>query len=788
MCDKWKTRINDVAWGYRDKFRNTLNSLMKNGYLNLDPNEQAYSTFDKIFMNLVGKGYGSDIVANYFLESLDKYLFWIISIPELMESWGGYGQRLLKKKLYHGLKYFELWNRDMGVNDPSEMRFIIDMMHLVEARINASSSLAFLEGYPLLRNELKQNKLHRFVEEGINMFSEKPKMLSRFFMLELNTAQELIKLISRRCCLKNIRPRLERLFKSICDKDFNIENTTRLDSDELMEKGSTVICCSTELFLPEKVTVYNNMKLNTEWYLGSVYLNAFSHLFNGFPVVHAMPGYESSGEYLRNKGESYDVLSQNLFYIVDFYRILYFSLKFFPGLKNFLKNIFKLEFDNNRQITMDNPSNDLLVKLINSLFENKKPNENNDTTIDQICVFIKEKIINCDTFDDTLPIVSQIMERFSGYLNKTDMWCGIISFYSDYRYNTGLSKPHQDKANIQDAGKQKDNDNNRVNPGKKDRKDAISYNSEKDSDEDEDNNGDTFLGYYYDEWNNESQDYLHQWCCLNEVTDHNMVGGSGKISKPLNEEVKKVRQIFERIKPDLVRNEKNLPDGDDIILKNVINFLVEKKAKLSPEERLYSKFYKQERDIAAALLIDISGSTGEVLEDKEVLEIEKSAAFLLAEGLGKLGDKFGMFGFSGFGKDKCSYYIFKRFEEDWKDEQKKRLRNCRPNGATRIGVAIRHTVEKLKHVDASRKMIILMTDGKPQDSDGYTSEGLYAQYDVRMAGIEAKKNGIVVFCLSTENNSISELELMFPVKRYIVMKEIRELPRLLAKSYIKMTI
>ena len=113
---------------------------------------------------------------------------------------------------------------------------------------------------------------------------------------------------------------------------------------------------------------------------------------------------------------------------------------------------------------------------------------------------------------------------------------------------------------------------------------------------------------------------------------------------------------------------------------------------------------------------------------------------------------------------------------------------CRPCGSTRIGVAIRHTTEKLKRLDSQRKLMIVITDGKPQDSDGYTSEGLYAQHDVRMACIEAKRNGIVVFCLSTENNSLNELELMFPVKRYVIMRSIIELPQLLAKSYIKLTI
>ena len=139
------------------------------------------------------------------------------------------------------------------------------------------------------------------------------------------------------------------------------------------------------------------------------------------------------------------------------------------------------------------------------------------------------------------------------------------------------------------------------------------------------------------------------------------------------EQVRNVRQIFERLKPDFMRTKKDLLIGDEVELDTLLNYLVEKKAGLCPEEKIYCRDFKDERDIATALLINISGSTSESVEGKEVLEIEKSAAFLLAEGLRELDDKFGIFGFSGAGKDKCSYYIFKKFEEDWKEEQQQRL-------------------------------------------------------------------------------------------------------------------
>ena len=103
-----------------------------------------------------------------------------------------------------------------------------------------------------------------------------------------------------------------------------------------------------------------------------------------------------------------------------------------------------------------------------------------------------------------------------------------------------------------------------------------------------------------------------------------------------------------------------------------------------------------------------------------------------------------------------------------------------------MGVAIRHTGYKLSNIHARQKIIILITDGKPMDS-GYDPNSRYAQYDVRKANEENYTLGIDAFCISTDENKIEDLEIMFPFHRYVIVKSMTQLPKTLSQFYLKLT-
>ena len=68
-----------------------------------------------------------------------------------------------------------------------------------------------------------------------------------------------------------------------------------------------------------------------------------------------------------------------------------------------------------------------------------------------------------------------------------------------------------------------------------------------------------------------------------------------------------------------------------------------------------------------------------------------------------------------------------------------------------MGAAIRHVTAALGRERASRRLLLLLSDGKPNDVDVY--EGPYGVEDTRQAVAEARRQGITVFCLTVDREA-----------------------------------
>ncbi len=78
------------------------------------------------------------------------------------------------------------------------------------------------------------------------------------------------------------------------------------------------------------------------------------------------------------------------------------------------------------------------------------------------------------------------------------------------------------------------------------------------------------------------------------------------------------------------------------ILMRIIEALGDIRAGLAPSDRLFVQLLRDERDIAAMFLVDMSNST-----EGWVGVAVKEALVLLAEALEVVGDRYGIYGFSG---------------------------------------------------------------------------------------------------------------------------------------------
>ena len=106
-----------------------------------------------------------------------------------------------------------------------------------------------------------------------------------------------------------------------------------------------------------------------------------------------------------------------------------------------------------------------------------------------------------------------------------------------------------------------------------------------------------------------------------------------------------------------------------------------------------------------------------------------------------------------------------------------RIAALEPERYTRVGAALRHATAQLMQVRAAHRLLLLLSDGKPNDIDAY--EGRYGVEDARQAVGEARMQGIFPFCLTVDRQAASYLPAIFGAGRYGLLSHPERLPPLL---------
>ena len=329
--------------------------------------------------------------------------------------------------------------------------------------------------------------------------------------------------------------------------------------------------------------------------------------------------------------------------------------------------------------------------------------------------------------------------------------------------------------------------------------------------------------FVYDEWDFRAEDYKPRWCIVRQKTMQE--GDPAYFGNTLNEYgtlVTRIRRQFEMMVPEMFRKERKLIDGEDIDIDDVIENMVDIKTGSSPDEKFYWRRNKVQRDVAVAFLLDTSASTAEAIDEgknkqddwdapddpveymvwlrtrrgeqmrrsyKRIIDMEKESMVLLINALEAIGDTYGIYGFSGYGRENVEFYTVKDLQEGFSDKVKRRIDRIAPLHATRMGPAIRHAAYKLDNTDARTKILFLISDGRPQDR-GYSREGVekeYAVHDTKMALDEAKKQGINSFCLTVDKNGHDYLKTMCSDMGYEILDDINDLPERLLVLYRRLT-
>ncbi len=84
------------------------------------------------------------------------------------------------------------------------------------------------------------------------------------------------------------------------------------------------------------------------------------------------------------------------------------------------------------------------------------------------------------------------------------------------------------------------------------------------------------------------------------------------------------------------------------------------------------------------------------------------------------------------------------------------------------GAAIRYASQLLDKEATSQKLLLIVTDGKPNDLDKY--EGRYGIEDMRRAIIEAEKKGLQPFCVTIDEKAEDYLPYLFGSNSYVLVR------------------
>lgn len=276
--------------------------------------------------------------------------------------------------------------------------------------------------------------------------------------------------------------------------------------------------------------------------------------------------------------------------------------------------------------------------------------------------------------------------------------------------------------------------------------------------------------YTYKEWNIKKNEYNEKWCNVYIENINNIINTNNK----------NIEKIIEKYKLKILRLEKNIKHilnikswknrqaiGQDIDFDTLIDNYQDSK------KNIFDKLYRYKEntinDLTISILIDISLSTDSYLNNIKIITLIKELSVFICESIDKIIKNYSLSAFYSNTRHDCRYIYIKNFKDIW-NKEKYKLDYINPTGYTRIGPAIRHTINNIKNINTKKKAIIIITDGKPTDYDEY--EGKYGIEDVKKTIKEAYTKNINIKSILIDDTIKTHFSKMFGLNNYKIYKNI----------------
>jgi nitric oxide reductase NorD protein len=286
------------------------------------------------------------------------------------------------------------------------------------------------------------------------------------------------------------------------------------------------------------------------------------------------------------------------------------------------------------------------------------------------------------------------------------------------------------------------------------------------------------------EWDYKKQKMQPDYCRLQEFVSPQ--AQPCELPPQLRRIAKRLRSQFQALVPTRTWL-KGQQDGEDIDLDAWVRQEADLLSGAHADSRgVYRAQVNQQRDLACLLLADLSLSTDAYASDHaRVIDVIRDSLFLFSEALSATGDRFAMYGFSSLKRGNVRFNRLKSFEDRYDGLARGRIQAIKPGYYTRMGAAIRHASTLLAKQPQRQRLLLILTDGKPNDLDRY--EGRYGIEDTRMALHEARQLGLRPFCVTIDNEANEYLPHLFGVGGFTVIRKPEDLPKELPLLYAQMT-
>ncbi len=292
---------------------------------------------------------------------------------------------------------------------------------------------------------------------------------------------------------------------------------------------------------------------------------------------------------------------------------------------------------------------------------------------------------------------------------------------------------------------------------------------------------------HYPEWDVVSQSYRPDWVSVYEALHP---GGDAAVIDALvvrhGALARQLQQLLDLLKPqDRVRL-RYQEEGSELDLDVALRALIDWRAGAHPDPRILMSHRTNGRSIAVLVLLDLSQSLNDAVpgSGQTRLQLSQQAVALLAWAIDRLGDPFALAGFHSNTRHNVRYQHIKGFGERWGDTPKARLAALQAAYSTRMGAALRHAAHTLGAQAAERKLLLVLTDGRPSDVDVDDDHALVA--DTRQAVLELAQIGIHSHCISLDPLADSYVHDIFG-HHATVVDRVEQLPERLTRLFVSLT-